>query len=163
MCCSNPRQSQAGVGVTLPVPRALGFGAPAAVETGGKAICSRNTQRCSSLAARLVLWVDKTLQYRSLTESSFTGNAIWFPPPMYRMKCNRVYFLFSPRFPFLSLLSPPPHPGGVCVILTYVYKTGFYCYLNTSGPTRSSQAAKHGLGAVPCPLSETDRKRGHAA
>lgn len=65
----------------LPVPPALGFGAPSAVETGGKAIGSCKAPRCSWRAGGLVLQVDKTLQYYSLTDSSSLLEILYGCPP----------------------------------------------------------------------------------
>lgn len=63
---------------------------------------------------------------------------------MCRIKWNHVYFLVS----LFSLPLSPLYPLVVCVILMYVYKTGFRCFLNMSGPTHSSQPAEQGLDTL---------------
>ena len=74
-----------------------------------------------------------------------------------------TFFSLPPSPSSLSFPFPPLLSGDVCAILIYVYKTGFYCYLNTSGPTCSSQPAEQDLGAVSRPLSEEGGNRGRVA
>lgn len=67
----------------------------------------------------------------------------------------QLYLLssLSPSLFSLSFLPPTP-PTSDGVWSWHVYKTGFYCYLNTSGRTRSSQPAEQDFSTVSCPLSE---------
>lgn len=68
----------------------------------------------------------------------------------------QLYLLssLSPSLFSLSFLPPHPPPASDGVWSWHVYKTGFYCYLNTSGRTRSSQPAEQDFSTVSCPLSE---------
>lgn len=150
---------------------AIGFGAPFTVETGGRpyAAVKHHGVHCPPVVRCFRQRKLFSVIHVQMTLFLFLLEILYGPSLMYRRKYNCVYFLLSPHFPifilYLFTFLPLSLSSGrcVCVILTYVYKTGFYCCLNTSGPTHSSQPAEQALGTVSCSPSEIGRNRGRAA
>lgn len=152
LCCSNPREAKLELALCSLCHQ----------HSDLRHLCHQNGARPDAVVKHcgahctLVFWCFRWMRLCNIAHlqvaSSFLlyRNTLWWgilsPTPSCVESSATMFTFLSPCFLFFS-----PHLSPllvVCVILMYVYKTGFFCFLNTSSPTHSSQPAEQGLDTL---------------